>query len=272
LGRIIFPSFVLTMLVLFGVWLAQGEWTWLNWALLASAAVITTIVFVDFVAVFTFGYATCMIVLPVIILAVRGVTIAGALVGGLSILYGLRLFAFALGRRRAASYAGARMGETMASKSVPTPLKVVLFVLVTWLQTFEAMPTYVVATVGDMSTWVIVGAALMAVGLVLETVTDAQKQRAKAADNTTFVRAGLYARWRHPNYTGEIVFQIGLAAAAFGSVTGWWQLLAVVVAPAYICVLMWFQARTGDERQLARYGEDSAYVEYRARSGSLLPR
>ena len=267
----IFPVFVLTMWVVFGVWLAKGEWSWLNWALLASAALITAIIFIDFVSVFSFGYAICMIVLPLEIIAVRGVTLAAVLVGGLSILYGVRLLVFALQRRRSASYAPARMGEKMANKNIPSAIKVLLFVLVTFLQTFEAMSPYLVASKGETTTWVYVGVALMVVGLVFETIADQQKYNAKAADSSTFARRGLFARTRHPNYTGEIVFQVGLAAAAFGSVTGWWQVLAVVVAPAYITVLMLFQTKTGDERLMKKYGSDPEYTAYVDRSGALLP-
>src|SRR6478752_1116026 len=138
LGRIIFPLFVLTMWVLIGVWIAQGDWTGLNWLLLGSAAVITTIIFVEFASVFSFGYAVCMIVLPAEVLVVRGFDLATVLVAGLSILYGLRLFAFVLQRRRSTSFAGNQRGSEAASAGVPMPLKVMLFLFVTTLQTFEA--------------------------------------------------------------------------------------------------------------------------------------
>ena len=271
LGRIIFPLFVLTMWVLFAVWLVQGDWTALNWLMLGSAAVITSIVFIEFASVFSFGYALCMIVLPAEVLIFRDVDTASLLVSGLAILYGVRLFFFVLQRRRATSFAAAQRASAAAGDHVPTPLKVMLFVFVTTLQTFQAMPAYVVGDDGELTTWVYAGAAVMAIGLVLESVADWQKQRAKALDNTTFVRSGLWARTRHPNYTGEILFQVGLAAAAFGSVTGWWQWLAVVVAPAYIVVLMVFAAHWGDTKLDKSYAEDPDYTAYRASSGSLVP-
>jgi len=112
---------------------------------------------------------------------------------------------------------------------------------------------------------------VMAVGLLVETVADLQKQRAKAVDSSTFVRSGLYARTRHPNYTGEIVFQVGLAIAAFGSLSGWWQALAVVVAPAYIVILMVFSATWGTARMSTRHADDAEYAAYLNGSGLLLP-
>jgi steroid 5-alpha reductase family enzyme len=271
LGRIIFPLFVLTMWVLIGVWLAQGDWTGLNWLMLGSAAVFTTIIFIEFAAVFSIGYSLCMIVLPAEVLVVRGADLATVLVAGLAILYGLRLLAFVLQRRRAESFAGNQRGAEAASSHVPTPLKVMLFLFVTTLQTFEAMSPYVVSIKGETTPWVYAGAAVMAIGLLVESVADLQKQRAKAVDNVAFVRTGLYARTRHPNYTGEILFQVGLAIAAFGSLHGWWQALAVVIAPAYIVVLMVFSATWGTARMTARHGDDAEYAAYLAGSGLLLP-
>ena len=271
LGRIVFPLFVLTMWVLLGVWLAQGDWTGLNWLMLGTAAVCCAIVFVDFVSVFNFGYASCMILLPIEVLIVRGFEPATVLLGGLSIIYGVRLFEFAWRRRRQASFAGQLRGMKAADSAVPTPVKAVLFLFVTTLQTFEGMSVYVVGTEGVATTWLYVGAALMAVGLILEWVADEQKTKAKAAAPTAFVRNGLYARTRHPNYTGEIVFQIGLAIAAFGSVTGWWQWLAVAIAPAYIVVLMCFSANSGTARMAERHAGDPEWDAYRDSSGLLLP-
>jgi len=271
LGRVILPSFVLTIWVLFGVWLAKGDWTGLNWLLLAVTAAITAIVFWEFASVFSFGYALCLVVSPALVLAVRGITTASVVVCGLLIVFGLRLLLFSLRRRHAASAATMQEHMKRANSAVPTPLKVVVFVFVTTLQTFEVMPAYVVGTDGRTTPWLWVGGALMLVGLVVETVADEQKHRAKEAAPATFVRTGLWARTRHPNYTGEIVFQVGLAAVALGSVTGWWQLLAVVVSPAYIVVLMFFSANGGDAKMAARYGEDPEWTAYRAGSGSLLP-
>ena len=267
----IFPVFVIAMWVTAGVWIAKGEWSGLNTLMLVTAAVIIAIVFVDFVSVFSFGYALCMVALPIVILAVRGITTAGLLVCGRSVLYGLRLLAFIVQRRRSVSYAPSRARERTRHTMVPAPIKVLMFVMVTTLMTFEAMSPYVVASDGTTSPVLYIGVALMVVGLVLETVADEQKYRAKERDVSAFVRGGLFARTRHPNYTGEILFQIGLAVAAFGAVSGWWQVLAVVVAPAYMVVLMALQAKIGSARLESTYAADPAWPSYRASSGLLLP-
>lgn len=263
--------FVLAMWVTLAVWIAKGDWSGLNWAMLAVAALLTAIIFVDFVAVFGIGYAACMITLPVVVLATRGLTTAGAVVGGLTFLYGVRLLVFVVRRRRSSSFSSARAGEQAANTRIPTAIKALMFVLVASVQTFEAMPTYVAASVGETSAVLWVGATLMAVGLVIEAVADQQKQIAKQADAGALVRRGLFARTRHPNYTGEIVFQVGLAVSALGMVTGWWQVLAVVVAPTYLAILMWFQAKAGDERLERKHGDDPEWAAYLAASGSLLP-
>lgn len=267
----IFPLFVLAMWVTFGVWLAQGDWTGLNWLMLGTAVVSCAIVFVDFTSIFNYGYALTMTLVHVWILVFRDITVASVLVTGLSLLFGLRLLAFTQSRRTAASFETGRANMRQANERIPMFVRVMIFVFVSTLMTFTGLPAYLVAEHGEVTAWVVVGAALMAIGLLVETVADEQKKRAKAQDSTTFVRSGLFARTRHPNYTGEIVFQVGLAIAALGAFDGWWQLLAAVLAPAYIVILMFFQATSGDARMRGSYSSDPAWAEYEQRSGRLLP-
>jgi steroid 5-alpha reductase family enzyme len=267
----IFPMFVLAMWVTFGVWIAQDDWSGLNWLMLCTAALCCAIVFADFTSVFNYGYSLTMVLLPIEILIFRDISTASVLVAGLTLLFGLRLLVFTQRRRTAASFAGGRAAAKAVNEKVPTPVRVMIFLFVTTLMTFTGMPAYLVAVDGDVTAWVVVGAALMALGLVVEALADEQKQRAKARDNATFVRTGLWSRTRHPNYTGEIVFQVGLAVAALGAFEGWWQLLAAVLAPGYIVVLMYFSAKSADARMAGRYGTDPAFQEYQGRTGALLP-
>ena len=61
-----------------------------------------------------------------------------------------------------------------------------------------------------------------------------------------------------------------IVAAASAAAVG--DFVAGVVAPLYIFILMVSESRRVDDYQITRYGGDPAYVEYRARSGSLLPK
>ena len=111
----------------------------------------------------------------------------------------------------------------------------------------------------------------MLAGLALESVADAQKQAAKAESPTRFVMAGLYARLRHPNYLGEIIFQVGLLVAAIAGGMGGWALAAGMAGPLYIVILMYYASSDQDRQQSEHYGQDPAYQAWRQQSSSLLP-
>ena len=66
--RKIFPAFVLLMWITAGIWIANGQWTTLNTILALEALAICSVVFVNFVHVFNFGYAACVVVLNTTIL------------------------------------------------------------------------------------------------------------------------------------------------------------------------------------------------------------
>jgi hypothetical protein len=59
--------------------------------------------------------------------------------------------------------------------------------------------------------------------------------------------------------------------SCLGVVSGWWQTLLALLAPAYIILLMVWSARQLDESQQARHGANPAYRAWRANSGGLLP-
>ena len=153
---------------------------------------------------------------------------------------------------------------------MPVPLRLFVWVSCSWLMAFVAMPAWVVAA-ASLTTGVLAGGALMLAGLVLESVADAQKQAAKAMNPGALVTGGLYNRLRHPNYLGEIVFQVGLIVAAVAGATGGWALAAGVVGPLYIVILMYHAAGDQDHQQSQRYGQDPAYQAWRNQTSCLLP-
>lgn len=56
----------------------------------------------------------------------------------------------------------------------------------------------------------IAGVVLYAIGLVIETVSDAQKYRFRIThDGKAICNTGLFAVSRHPNYFAEIIIQFG---------------------------------------------------------------
>ena len=267
--RFIFPTFVLAMWVICGIGVANGEWTGIQWLMLGLAHLGCAIIFRNFVLVFSYGYGISMVLVNAGVMVWQPKP-AVLLIGGLGVLYGLRLALFVYSRYRSQGYSAMRTRGERADAGVPLPLRVFMWVSCGWLMGFLAMPAWVVAG-PTLSSGIVAGGMLMLAGLVLESVADAQKQAAKAVNPGTFAAAGLYARLRHPNYLGEIVFQLGLIVAAIAGASGGWALVAGIAGPLYIVILMYYAANDQDRQQSERYGQDPAYEAWRQTTSSLLP-
>ena len=257
------------MWVICGIGVANGEWTGIHWLMLGLAHAACAIIFLNFVLVFSYGYGISMVLVNASVMAWQPKP-AVLLIGGLGVLYGLRLTWFVYSRYRSAGYANARAKGEQADSSVPLPLRLFMWISCGWLMAFVAMPAWVVGS-ATLSPGILAGGFLMLSGLVLEAVADAQKQAAKAVDPGTFVAAGLYTRLRHPNYLGEIVFQLGLIVAVIAGASGGWALAAGIAGPLYIVILMYYAANDQDRQQGERYGQDPAYEAWRQSTSSLLP-
>jgi steroid 5-alpha reductase family enzyme len=268
--RFIFPATVVAMWALIAIGIAGGHWTGANWAMAGLTLASCTVVFVIFVYVFSYGYGLSMIATGMY-LAGTMPSAAAVTIAVLAAAFGLRLCWFVHARYQTAAYAGNKARGAEAHAAMPAPVKVYLWIAVSTLMTFEAMPMYRIAVSGVLNGWVLAGAAIMAFGLWLETVADQQKQVSKARDPGGFARDGLYRWVRQPNYLGEIVFQLGLIVAAQGSASGWYARVTTLVAPGYIIVLMYYAAQDSDRRRAERLTGDQTYRDYVRRTGRLLP-
>ncbi len=257
------------MWVICGIGIANGEWTGIHWLMLGLAHLACTIIFRNFVMVFSYGYGISMVLVNAGVMAwLPRPTVL--LIGGLGMLYGLRLTWFVYSRYRSAGYSATRAKGERADSAVPMPLRLFMWISCGWLMAFVAMPAWAVAG-ATLSPGVLAGGLLMLAGLILESVADTQKQAAKAVNPGTFVATGLYARLRHPNYLGEIAFQFGLIVATIAGAPGGWALAAGIAGPLYIVILMYYAANDQDRQQAERYGHESAYQAWRGQSSSLVP-
>jgi len=269
--RLVFSTCALVMLIVFGWRVAQGTWSPVNWTMLAISATACLLVFVRFVFIFNFSYAVCAILNGALIWIARPGP-ATALIGGVAIVYGLRLFWFTWARTRSESYAARMQNVAVVDKEMPAPAKLILWFMCTWLMTFHLMALWLVAGRVELSAGIVIGAVVMLAGTLLEGIADWQKQRGKRSAPDRFVTDGLFARWRHPNYLGEILMQAGLLVIAVTCAVTFDDFLAGVISPLYIFILMIAESRRVDDYQASRYGADPLWVDYRGRSGSLFPK
>ena len=128
-------------------------------------------------------------------------------------------------------------------------------------------------TAPGVGLWALAGATAWAVGLVIESVADAQKSAFKARDENRgrFISSGLWRYSRHPNYFGEMLVWWGLFVYAVPFLDG--AAFAVVIGPLFITLLLLFVSgiplleRSADEK----YGDDPAYREYKRATSILVP-
>jgi len=124
-----------------------------------------------------------------------------------------------------------------------------------------------------LGAFAIAGVLVWAVGFVIEAVADAQKRRflADPSNRGRFIRTGLWARSRHPNYFGEIVLWIGVAIIALPVLSGWqWVTLT---SPVFVGLLLTqvsgvpLLERRADEK----WGGQEDYEAYKRRTPVLVP-
>jgi steroid 5-alpha reductase family enzyme len=122
--------------------------------------------------------------------------------------------------------------------------------------------------------WAVAGAATWLAGLVIETVSDAQKSAFKGMERNSghFVSSGLWRYSRHPNYFGELLVWWGLFVYAVPFLHG--AAFAVAIGPVFLTLLLLFVSGIPPLERSARakYGDDPAYLEYRRRTSVLVPR
>ena len=118
------------------------------------------------------------------------------------------------------------------------------------------------------------GCGVWLFGFAVEVVADAQKSSFKMdpTNRGQFIRTGLWAWSRHPNYFGEIVLWTGVAVMAIPVLTGWQY--ATLISPVFVSFLLMKMSgvplleRKADER----WGGQEDYEAYKKATPVLIPR
>ena len=122
--------------------------------------------------------------------------------------------------------------------------------------------------------WATLGLVIWAGGFAIEAVADQQKTAFKAdpANDGRFIRHGLWAWSRHPNYFGEIVLWTGIAVMAVPAMIGW-QWLGWL-SPLFVCWLLMKVSGIPllEQRADETWGGQADYEAYKAATPVLVPR
>ena len=244
------------------------------WLLFGLCMLVSAIGFKNYVWFISLGYGFSIAAegLAMLILYGKSLTLGTIVCCVLFILYGLRLGGYlAIRELGSSSYKKNMKGEIKEGSTVPFGVKIAIWVTCALLYVTQISGVfYRMHNAVQDNALVFVGAAVMLLGVSLETAADIQKNNAKKVNPRRFVDTGLYRIVRCPNYLGEMIFWTGVLIAGIGAVSGWqW----VVVAIGYIGIIfvMFSGARRLEIRQDKNYGKDPEYQKYVTTVPILLP-
>ena len=110
-------------------------------------------------------------------------------------------------------------------------------------------------------------------GFAIESVADQQKNafRADPENKGRFIRSGLWAWSRHPNYFGEIMLWVGVAIIALPVLQGWQWL--TLVSPLFVFFLLTRVSGIPmlEKRADEKWGGQPDYENYKANTSVLVP-
>ena len=143
--------------------------------------------------------------------------------------------------------------------------------------TFTAAAAWVAitsATRAALDAFALVGFLVWAFGFGIEVLADSQKSRFNAdpANKGKFIRSGLWAKSRHPNYFGEILLWLGVAIIALPVLQGW-QWVALI-SPFFVALLLTRVSGIPLLEQKAdkKWGGQPDYEEYKKNTPVLIPK
>ena len=245
------------------------------WVLFAAAMLISSIGFKNYVWFISLGYGFSIAGEGLLMLILFGetLTFGTILCAALFIIYGCRLGGYLAFREFTAnSYKKNMQGEIKDGNTVPFGVKVAIWVTCAALYVLQVIPVFYRFHNGaGTNVWTYIGAAVMVLGITLESAADIQKNNAKKLNPRRFVDTGLYRLVRCPNYLGEMIFWTGVLLSGIGGVSGIGQWIMSIIGYAGIIFVMFSGARRLEIRQNRNYGSDPEYRKYVSTVPILLP-
>lgn len=196
-----------------------------------------------------------------------------------TIFYGLRLGSFLLLRDQTSwkKLPKDKAGDRL--QRIPFAISLALFYAFLTTPLLYFMSNFEVARTSALLVLSQAGVVVAWLGAIMEAIADGQKyvlkQKQGEAKSDVFEgpTSGVYQITRHPNYTGEVLFWLGLwlaGASCFGeSVVGW---VASTLGLYGILSIMKGATKKLEERQAEKYGDQVKYQEWRGKvKGALFP-
>lgn len=239
----------------------------INWLAFLPAYKMQTEKFYDLTGSFTYISVTIFA-----ITLSSNVDLRSMLLAGLVIIWTIRLGVFLFQRIHKTG------GDDRFDQIKPNALRFfnVWTLQVLWV-TLTAAPAFIAITATkreDIGVFAIIGLIVWLIGFTFEVVADYQKTQFRKDNNNKnkFIKSGLWARSRHPNYFGEIVLWIGITIIAIPVFEGWqWVGL---ISPVFVTLLL---TRVSGIPMLEtkadkKWSGQADYEEYKRNTPVLIPK
>lgn len=243
--------------------------------LMAIALIVSSVGFYKYVYFISLGYgfsiAAFGIAMPILFAGELSVgTVIACL---LFVVYGLRLGGYLLIRElKSVSYRNTMKKEIKDGSTMKMAAKVSIWISCALLYVLQVSPVlYRLENEGGTDVVCMIGAIIMACGIILESMSDSQKSKAKAKNPGRFCDSGLFKIVRCPNYLGEVIFWTGVFVSGVNVLDGALQWIAAIFGYVCIVYIMFGGARRLEIRQNKNYGADPEYQEYVKKTPILLP-
>ena len=245
------------------------------WILFLIAAIISSIGYYKFVYFISLGYGFSITGLGIMMLIMyhRSITFLGVLQCALLIIYGCRLGGYLLKRElSSASYRNTMKNEIKSGDNMSFFAKFSIWITCALLYVLQVSPVFyrLFSGIGDDSLSYL-GLAIMTFGIIIESLADYQKSKAKKKNPKRFCHEGLFKVVRCPNYLGEVIFWTGVLLTGATSLQGAMQWICALTGYVAIVYIMFGGARRLELRQNKNYGDDIEYQEYVRTTPILLP-
>ncbi len=251
--------------------------------LIIIALVVSAVGFYKYVYFISLGYGFSVAVmgLAMLIMYIGVLDWGTTLMGILFFVYGCRLGGYLLIREiKSASYRSTMKKEIKDGSTMKMVAKISIWTSCALLYALQVSPLLFRleaakraggTSFGEANIVTIIGAVIMAMGILLESTADMQKSAAKKKNPNRFCDSGLYKIVRCPNYLGEVVFWTGVFVSGINIYGSVWQWVAAAIG--YICIvyIMFGGARRLELRQNRNYGEDPEYQAYVKKVPILIP-
>lgn len=245
------------------------------WLVVAVAVIISAIGFKNYIWFFSIGYGLAIAGEGLLLLLLYGKMLdpATALCCVIFVVYGIRLGGYLAYREIKLKTYHKHLGDEIKdSKTIPVGVKITIWLFCAVLYVTMVCPVFYRLSNGcGSNVFTYIGAILMLLGFIMETVADQQKKAAKAINPHRFVDTGLYRVVRCPNYLGELILWTGVLVSGIGALTGVGQWVLAIVGYIGIIYVMFSGARRLELRQNRTYGQDPVYQAYSKTVPIILP-